>query len=107
MEDLSYLLPDDERPRRRRADFPEPPRGDLREDVLACVERAAGLGLEVVVLDQTRPDIGLHVAKVVVPGLRHLWPRLGPGRLYEVPVSMGWLPSARAEGELNPVHLFL
>jgi hypothetical protein len=26
-----------------------------------------------VVLDQTRPDIGLRVAKVIVPGMRHMW----------------------------------
>ncbi len=29
-----------------------------------------------VVLDQTRPDIGLRVAKVIVPGMRHMWKRL-------------------------------
>jgi ribosomal protein S12 methylthiotransferase accessory factor len=31
-------------------------------------------------LDQTRPDIGLNVVKVIVPGLRQFWPRWGPGR---------------------------
>lgn len=64
-------------------------------------------GLEMIVLDQTHPDIGLPVAKVVVPGLRHFWPRFGPGRLYDVPVAMGWRARPVAESALNPVHLFL
>jgi ribosomal protein S12 methylthiotransferase accessory factor YcaO len=59
-------------------------------------------GLELIVLDQTRPDIELPVVKVIVPGLRHFWPRLGPGRLYDVPAELGWLPAPLAEGDLNP-----
>ena len=38
------------------------------------------------VLNQTRPDIGLPVVKVIIPGLRHFWSRFGAGRLYDVPV---------------------
>lgn len=105
--DPSFLSPDPGQAPRGRGDFAESKRADLEGDVLACVERAARLGLETLVLDQTRPDIGLHVVKVVVPGLRHIWPRLGPGRLYEVPVRLGWLERPRAEEELNPVPLYL
>jgi hypothetical protein len=72
-----------------------------------CVERAARVGLETMVLDLTRPDVELSVVMVNVPGLRHFWPRLGPGRLYEVPVVMGWRSAPLGEGELNPVPLFL
>ena len=64
-------------------------------------------GLEMLVLDQTRPDIGLPVVKVVVPGLRHFWARFGPGRLYDVPVAMGWLDAPLREDQLNPVAMFL
>jgi ribosomal protein S12 methylthiotransferase accessory factor len=46
---------------------------------------------EVLVIDQTRPDARLPVARVIVPGLRHFWARLAPGRLYDVPVSLGWI----------------
>jgi oxazoline/thiazoline synthase len=46
------------------------------------------------------------VARVVVPGLRHFWRRLAPGRLYDVPVSLGWLDRPRAETELNPISIF-
>jgi ribosomal protein S12 methylthiotransferase accessory factor len=64
-------------------------------------------GLEILVLDQTRPDVGLPVAKVIVPGLRPFWARFAPGRLYDAPVSMGWLKQARTEAQLNPIALFL
>jgi len=80
---------------------------DLRDDVQACVAAASRLGLETLVVDQTRPDIGLSVIKVIVPGLRHFWPRFGAGRLYEVPVRLGWVERLLDESELNPVHLFL
>jgi ribosomal protein S12 methylthiotransferase accessory factor len=104
--DESFLSPGPGAPR-RAGDF-EPYRSrDLRGDVEACIGRAARLGLETIVLDQTRPDLGLHAVKVVVPGLRHFWPRLGPGRLYDVPVRMGWLARARAEDELNQTPLYL
>ena len=59
------------------------------------------------VLDQTRPDIGLKVVKVVVPGLRHFWRRLGPGRLYDIPVHMGWLETPLNEEMLNPISLWM
>ena len=35
--------------------------------------------MEMLVLDQTRPEIGLPVVKVVVPGLRHFWAPLRAG----------------------------
>ena len=59
--------------------------------------------MELLVLDQTRPDIGMPVVRVVVPGLRHFWQRFAPGRLYDVPVEMGRCDSPLAEDELNPV----
>jgi ribosomal protein S12 methylthiotransferase accessory factor len=39
--------------------------------------------------------------------LRHFWPRFAAGRLYDVPVRLGWLPRPLAEEELNPVPMFL
>jgi bacteriocin biosynthesis cyclodehydratase domain-containing protein len=107
LEDPSFLQPDGTVPARTLKDFPEPPREDIRDDVRTCVGRAARVGLETLVLDITRPDVGLNVAKVVVPGLRHFWPRFAPGRLYEVPVRQGWRSSPLAETQLNPFPLFL
>ncbi|MDX2150665.1 MAG: YcaO-like family protein [Bryobacteraceae bacterium] len=53
-------------------------------------------------VDMTRPEIGLPVARTIVPGLVHHWSRFAQRRLYEVPVRMGWLPNPLAESELNP-----
>jgi ribosomal protein S12 methylthiotransferase accessory factor len=68
-----------------------------------CRRRLEQQGLETFVIDQTRPDIGLPTVRVVVPGLRH-WrpPRHAPGRLYDVPVRLGWLARPLREDELNP-----
>lgn len=75
---------------------------DIRDEIDTLVQRLARAGLEVMVLDQTRPDVGLPVVRVVAPGLRHFWARFGPGRLYEVPLQQGWLPRRLDESELNP-----
>lgn len=92
---------------RSLADIPAQAAGDLRDAVELCVERAARAGLETLVLDLSRPDIDLSVALVAVPGLRHFWPRFAPGRLYTVPVEMGWRPTPLTEAWLNPVPLLL
>jgi oxazoline/thiazoline synthase len=101
-----WLLPAPGLAPRRTSDHPVHPGDDLAELVTTCVERAAAAGLEMLVLDQSRPDIELRVAKVIVPGLRHFWRRLGPGRLYDVPVALGWLPAPTPEAELNPLSVF-
>jgi bacteriocin biosynthesis cyclodehydratase domain-containing protein len=77
---------------------------DTREQVMACVQIAKRAGLDFLVLDQTRPDIGVSVARVIVPGLRHFYRRFAPGRLYDVPVKLGWLDRPVPESELNPLH---
>ena len=88
-----------------RARGPEPIDADERfQTVIDTLERC---GFEVLVLDQTRPDIGLPVAKVIVPGLRHYWARFAPGRLYDVPVQLGWLGEPTPEEQLNPIAMFV
>jgi oxazoline/thiazoline synthase len=72
--------------------------------VLACVDLCKQAGLDFLVLDQSRPDIEVPVARVVVPGLRHFYRRFAPGRLYDVPVKLGWRDQPIAESELNPLH---
>ncbi|MEO7735287.1 MAG: TOMM precursor leader peptide-binding protein, partial [Kofleriaceae bacterium] len=102
--DRAYLFPRPDRPPVR---LPRIHGADLRADIEQCTRRLAELGLDVVVVDKTRPDIGLSVAQVIVPGLRHFWPRFAPGRLYEVPCALSWLAHPLAERELNPVPLFV
>ncbi|NPC86734.1 TOMM precursor leader peptide-binding protein, partial [Pyxidicoccus fallax] len=105
LENQPHLAPADVPALDARA-YPGIATSDLRDDVRECVERVRRRGLETLVLDQTRPDVGLRVARVIVPGLRHLWPRFGPGRLYDVPVKLGWLSRPTPEERLNPLGVF-
>lgn len=77
---------------------------DRRQQVLACVKLVKRFGLDFLVLDQTRPDIEVPVVRVIVPGLRHFYRRFGPGRLYEVPLSLGLRKRPLREADLNPLH---
>ena len=88
-------------------DFERVPSGEIAEEIARCRRMLEDRGMEVIVLDQTRPDIGLPVVKVVVPGLRHFWRRLAPGRLYDVPLALGWIEQPAHESELNPISMFL
>jgi ribosomal protein S12 methylthiotransferase accessory factor len=83
------------------------PEGGVGTLLQGLIGKLAERGHEVLVLDQTRPDVGLPVVKMVVPGLRHFWARFAPGRLYDVPVQMGQLKTPLAEADLNPVPMFL
>lgn len=102
-----YLVPDDRVAAKVRADYLEIASDDLLEDVKLCQQIVERNGMEMLVLDQTRPDIGLRVAKVIVPGMRHMWKRLAPERLYEVPVKMGWLQDPLTEDQLNPFPMWM
>jgi len=104
---MSFLAPDERQAAIRRSDFPPPVARKPQQDVAACVELAKSWGLEMLVLDQTRDDVGMPVVKVVVPGMRSWWARFAPGRLYTLPIRLGWLAEPKTESELNPDHLIL
>jgi ribosomal protein S12 methylthiotransferase accessory factor len=101
-----YLLPDPAVPPRTCRDFTSRAHADCRDDALDCVERLRLAGLETFLLDQTRPDVGISVCRVMAPGLCHFWRRFGHQRLYQVPVSLGWRQSATAEDQLNPWFVY-
>ena len=101
--DCAWLAPSADAPIRAASDFPAiESAADTRDDVEYCRALVEARDMEFLVLDQTRPDIGMSVVRVIVPGLRHFWARFAPGRLYDVPVSMGRRKRAPAEAELNP-----
>jgi len=102
----SYLLPATG-PHTQMSSHEYSPADDVTNDLLLCRQRVERAGLEMLVVDQTRPEIGLPVAKVIVPGLRHFWTRFTPGRLYDVPVQLGWRSKPLTEDELNPIPMFL
>ncbi|MBK8433475.1 MAG: TOMM precursor leader peptide-binding protein [Chloroflexi bacterium] len=102
-----YLAADPAQPLKTAADYVNLAGDDWLADVETCVRLANGRGLTPLVLDQTRPDAPLKVVRVVVPGLRHFWARFGRGRLYDVPVALGWVGKPTAEAALNPIPMFL
>lgn len=82
-------------------DRPEPPtpRPDLRDDLMEAVHRVLGIGLDVIVVDQTTDEhraADLHCVKVIVPGalpitFGHVNRRLdGLPRLLTVPKLLGY-----------------
>ncbi|MFG3661003.1 YcaO-like family protein [Streptomyces sp. NPDC047706] len=77
-----------------------PPPGEV-------VRAARPLDLRTVAVDLTTPEVraaGLHVARVLVPGLTcnapAAFPLLGGRRLYEEPVARGWVPGPLTEDGL-------
>lgn len=87
--------------------YVRPEIGDLKDAVERCVRAVSDKGLDMIVLDHSRPEIDFAAARVVVPGMRHFWARFRDGRLYQTPVEMGWLKRPLAEDELNPIAFFL
>ncbi len=100
-----YLHPNPEMQPSAASRWPAQASGDVGVDLAYCQGLIESRGLELIVLDQTRPDVGLAVAKVIVPGLRHFWPRFAAGRLFDVPVALGWCAQETPERDLNPVPI--
>ena len=97
-----WLVPAPGIPLKQGALYPVIETADTRDDVEHCRTLVEARGMEFLVLDQTRPDIDMPVARVIVPGMRHFWARYAPGRLYDVPVDMGRRKHPLAEADLNP-----
>ena len=100
--ECSWLAPAADAPPREASQYPAVEAADTREDVEHCRALVESKGMEFLALDQTRPDIGMPVARVIVPGMRHFWARFAPGRLYDAPVGMGRRAHPLAEADLNP-----
>ncbi len=107
MENQPYLVPLENVPAKTAADYPKLCEPNIYDGLTVCLKKAEENGLETLVLDMTRRDVGLPVVKVIVPGMRHFWRRLAPGRLYDTPVKLGLLDTPLAEEETNPVGMFI
>ena len=103
--DCAWLAPAADEPLRKASQYPAIESTDTRDDVEHGRALVEARGMEFLVLDQTRPDIGMPVVRVVVPGMRHFWARFAPGRLYDVPVSLGCRERPLDEADLNPAPL--
>lgn len=102
-----YLCPDPHKRPAGPATYPCSRTTDLRDDLATAEELVRSRGLDLLVLDQTRPDVGIPVVKVLIPGLRHFWARFAPGRLFDVPVLLERTARPTAYVDLNPIPLFV
>lgn len=104
--EAEFLRARTDQPPRPAADFANHASDDFLADIRLAVTMMAHRGLETLLVDLTRPETGLDVVRVLIPGLMHFWPRLGAERLYQVPVERGWLPHPRREEEMNPLPFY-
>jgi oxazoline/thiazoline synthase len=82
---------------------PEPAPITIDEQLNLIVSRLVDAGLKPVAVDLSRPDVSLKTVRAVVPGLCHIWNRRAAGRLYQVPVRLGWRETPLLEEELNSI----
>ena len=76
-------------------------RGTLQTNLSAL----AKAGLEAHAVEMPVLQNSTSVVRVIVPGLRQIWPRYAAGRLYDVPFTLGWTSRPLLEQELNPVPI--
>lgn len=101
-----YLTVNPDIPLRRKNQFADRRTGQSARDVIECLARLAEQNLEAFFLDATKPELEFDVVRVVVPGLRHFWRRLGSGRLYDVPVNLGLRDVPLRETDTNSWSIF-
>lgn len=107
LENQPYLVPADTPGAKRATDYPRLCPATICDSLWYCIGQAEQQGLETLVCDLTRMDMDLKVVRVIVPGMRHFWQRFAPGRLYEIPVTLGLRETPLVEEEMNPIGLFL
>jgi oxazoline/thiazoline synthase len=102
-----FLQADPRQAPKKPSDFATHERGDFLEDMDDMVRLLGDRGLEMLIMDLTRPDVGFPVARVIVPGMVHFWPRFGCRRLFGIPKAAGWIDKDAGEDDLNPVPFYL
>lgn len=111
-ERLRFLL-DESRPLRTfEEQFKRPPgHADLTDDLRQAIQAFRSLGLDVIVVDQTTPELernGLHCVKVLIPGMlpmtfgQHLIRVEGLDRVLNVPAQLGYTKRPLRREQLNP-----
>jgi ribosomal protein S12 methylthiotransferase accessory factor len=117
-ERLKFLLEPDG-PRRSFVDEfkPNTRHSDLTEDLTSILQQFRTLELDVIVVDQTAPELlhhGFHCVKVIIPGMlpmtfgHHLKRLTGLDRVKRVPMELGYFPDLLTDENLNPhPHPFL
>ena len=98
-----FLYPDENKRLNTPSDFNDFASDDFLKDINTAVRLMKEHDLETFAFDLSRPETGLSVVRVIVPGLCHFWPRFANRHMYEVPVKLGWIPKCLREDELNQV----
>jgi ribosomal protein S12 methylthiotransferase accessory factor len=80
---------------------------DSEEALQSCTALCRQKNQKFFVLDFTPPSFKVPVVRIIVPGMRHFRARFAPGRLYQVPVSMGWRSTAIRENDLNQFPILI
>jgi len=84
---------------------------DLTEDLISLLQSLRRWNLDVIVVDQTTPEIarnGLYCVKVIIPGMLPMtfgyrFTRLtGLNRVFQVPVELGYAKRPLTPEQLNP-----
>ncbi|TMV43994.1 TOMM precursor leader peptide-binding protein [Paenibacillus mesophilus] len=111
-ERLRFLLEEDRPLRTFGEEFkPAPRHADLTDDLNDILLRFRKLDLEVIVVDQTAPELrrdGLHCVKVLIPGMmpmtfgHHLVRVEGLKRVLTVPAELGYFKRPLLREQLNP-----
>ncbi|WP_281557602.1 YcaO-like family protein [Thalassomonas sp. RHCl1] len=81
--------------------------GDLKTDILNIVAKLETLGFETLAVNYSRAPLPIKAVKVFVPGLCHIWPQLANERLYQAPLTLGWLDKANTESSINQQALYI
>ncbi|GAB7057482.1 MULTISPECIES: TOMM precursor leader peptide-binding protein [unclassified Paenibacillus] len=111
-ERLRFLL-DENRPLRTFDEEFKPKAGsaDLTDDLKDILQVFHDLNLDVIVVDQTAPELrrnGLYCVKVLIPGMlpmtfgHHLTRLTGLERVFTVPVKLGYAKQPLKPEQLNP-----
>ena len=85
-------------------DAPRAHNSEAGRTCTTVVEHLEAVQLDAYVVDHSRDDVCVPTVRAIVPGLRHIWNRRAPGRLYDVPVKMGWRSGPALERDLNPIR---
>lgn len=109
---LQFLLDDDRPMRTFEEEFkPRKYNADLTDDLKDILEAFRQLNLEVIVVDQTTPELsrnGLHCVKVLIPGMLpmtfgyHLTRLTGLERVLRIPMELGYVTQPLTAEQLNP-----
>lgn len=111
-ERLHFLLKNEELPQTFKEAFGETKRHtDITEELQYVLQTLKKKNFEVIVVDQTTPEIkrnGLHCVKVIIPGMlpmtfgHHLTRLTGLERVLRIPMELGYRKTPLTYEQLNP-----